>query len=88
MIQFHYFASMFFIFSFSEQVSKLGYGCMGLTGAYNDPLREDEGISVIKHAFDQGITFFDTADIYGVDHANEILVGKVSKCVPSSSLSL
>jgi len=70
---------MFSVFSIFEQVSKLGYGCMSLTGAYNDPVREEEGISIIKHAFNQGITFFDTSDIYGVDHANEILVGKVSK---------
>ena len=52
---------------------------MGLTGAYNDPLPEEEGISVIKHAFSKGITFFDTSDIYGPDHANEIVVGKVYK---------
>ncbi|QCD77646.1 probable aldo-keto reductase 1 [Vigna unguiculata] len=70
------------------EVSKLGYGCMGLTGAYNDPLREDEGISVIKHAFDQGITFFDTADIYGVDHANEILVGKALKQLPREKIQI
>ncbi|BAT82868.1 hypothetical protein LR48_Vigan07g276900 [Vigna angularis] len=69
-------------------VSKLGYGCMGLTGAYNDPLREEEGISVIKHAFDQGITFFDTADIYGVDHANEILVGKALKQLPREKIQI
>lgn len=76
------------VFWYFEQVSKLGYGCMGLTGIYNDPLRDEEGISVIKHAFDQGITFFDTSDIYGVDHANEILVGKVSKWILFSVTSL
>ncbi|XLS96960.1 hypothetical protein HN51_039695 [Arachis hypogaea] len=59
------------------QVSKLGFGCMGLTGAYNDPLPEQEAISVIKHAFTQGITFFDTADIYGSNHANELLLAKI-----------
>lgn len=50
---------------------------MGLTGAYNEPLSDEVGISVIKHAFTKGITFFDTADVYGANHANEILVGKV-----------
>ncbi|TKY61367.1 Perakine reductase [Spatholobus suberectus] len=40
------------------EVSKLGLGCMSLSGAYNDPLPEEEGISVIKHAFSQGISFF------------------------------
>ena len=50
---------------------------MGLSGGYNEPLPEEASISVIKHAFTQGITFFDTADAYGANHANEILVGKV-----------
>ena len=58
------------------QVSKLGFGCMGLTGMYNDPVPEQVGISIIKHAFDRGVTFFDTSDIYG-NHANEALVGKL-----------
>ena len=48
---------------------------MGLSGAYYDPLPEEEGIS-IKYAFSKGITLFDTADIYGAN-ANEVLVGKV-----------
>ena len=52
---------------------------MGLTGAYNDPISEENGISIIKHAFSKGITFFDTSDIYGAKHANEILVGKVRR---------
>ncbi|CAH2080670.1 unnamed protein product [Thlaspi arvense] len=60
-------------------VSKLGYGCMGLTGVYNSPLPEEDGIEIIKYAFSKGITFFDTSDIYGIDHANEILLGK-KKC--------
>jgi aryl-alcohol dehydrogenase-like predicted oxidoreductase len=50
---------------------------MGLSYAYNSPVSDDEGISIIKHAFDSGITFFDTSDVYG-PHTNEILVGKVS----------
>lgn len=59
------------------QVSKLGFGCMGLSGAYNDPLPQQDGISVINYAFSKGITFFDTADVYGDNGANEILLGKV-----------
>ncbi|KAL6132556.1 hypothetical protein ACLB2K_064797 [Fragaria x ananassa] len=58
------------------EVSKLGFGCMGLTFV-KSPGAEEDGISIIKHAFSKGITFFDTSDIYGTDHANEILVGKV-----------
>lgn len=49
---------------------------MGLTGAYNSPLSDEDGISIIKDAFNKGITFFDTADVYG-GNANEVLVGKV-----------
>lgn len=50
---------------------------MGLSGAYNDPVPEEAGISIIKYAFSKGVTFFDTADVYGASGANEILVGKV-----------
>jgi aryl-alcohol dehydrogenase-like predicted oxidoreductase len=57
-------------------MSKLGFGCMGLTGAYNSPLDDEAGIAVITHAFRRGVTFFDTSDVYG-PHTNEILLGKV-----------
>ena len=50
---------------------------MSLTGAYNSPLSDEDGISVIKHAFSKGITFFDTSDVYG-PHTNEIFLGKVN----------
>jgi aryl-alcohol dehydrogenase-like predicted oxidoreductase len=50
---------------------------MTLSGTYNSPLSEEDGISVIKHAFSKGITFFDTADAYG-PYSNEILIGKVN----------
>ena len=49
---------------------------MGLSGSYNSPLSDEDGILVIKYAFSKGITFFDTADAYG-PHSNEILLGKV-----------
>ena len=54
----------------------MGFGCMGLTGGYNPPLAEENGIAILIDAFNKGITFFDTADVYG-SHANEVLVGKV-----------
>lgn len=50
---------------------------MGLSGVYNDPVSEEVGISILKHAFNRGITFFDTSDVYG-PHTNEVLLGKVS----------
>lgn len=49
---------------------------MGLSGGYSAPVSDEVGISIIKEAFDSGITFFDTADVYGF-RTNEILVGKV-----------
>ncbi|GMP40886.1 hypothetical protein CsSME_00011170 [Camellia sinensis var. sinensis] len=70
------------------EVSKLGYGCMGLTGIYNSPVSEEDGIAIIKYAYSRGITFFDTSDIYGVDHANEILVGKALKQLPREKIEL
>jgi aryl-alcohol dehydrogenase-like predicted oxidoreductase len=51
---------------------------MGLTGVYNLPVSDEAGISIIKHTFDNGITFFDTSDAYG-PHTSEILLGKVAE---------
>ncbi|CAN6582113.1 unnamed protein product [Malus baccata var. baccata] len=69
------------------EVSKLGFGCMGLTRLYNDPVPEELGISIIKHAYDKGITFFDTSDAYG-PHSNEVLVGKALKQLPRDKVQL
>ncbi|XP_043697789.1 probable aldo-keto reductase 1 [Telopea speciosissima] len=69
------------------EVSKLGYGCMGLTGMYNAPVSEDVGISIIKEAFSNGITFFDTSDVYG-PLTNEVLVGKALKQLPREKIQL
>ncbi|MET9386674.1 aldo/keto reductase [Streptomyces sp. NPDC002928] len=60
-------------------VSAIGYGSMGLTMAYG-PGDEQEGIAAIRHAHDLGVTFFDTAELYGFGTgSNEILVGKAVK---------
>jgi diketogulonate reductase-like aldo/keto reductase len=59
----------------------LGFGCVGLSGLYNSPLSHEAGCSVIKEAFDRGITFFDTSDLYGHNNDNEIMVGKVISCI-------
>ncbi|KAJ7978102.1 perakine reductase-like [Quillaja saponaria] len=69
------------------EVSKLGFGCMGLTGIYNDPVSEEAGVSIIKYAFEKGITFFDTSDIYG-PHTNEVLIGKALKELPRDKIQL
>ncbi|KAK6911398.1 NADP-dependent oxidoreductase domain [Dillenia turbinata] len=70
------------------EVSKLGFGCMNLSGTYNSPLPEEDGTAVIKHAFSKGITFFDTSDMYGSNGANEILIGKALKHLPREKIQL
>ncbi|KAK9215204.1 hypothetical protein WN944_007208 [Citrus x changshan-huyou] len=69
------------------EVSKLGFGCMSLSGGYNSPLSEEDGISIIKHSFSKGITFFDTADKYG-PYTNEILLGKALKELPRENIQV
>lgn len=56
-------------------VSAIGYGCMGLTGAYGAGVPRDEGVAMIRAAFERGVTLFDTAEAYG-PFANEELVGE------------
>lgn len=57
------------------EVSALGLGCMGLTHAYGQPVRTADGIALLRAAFERGVTFFDTAEVYG-PFANEELVGE------------
>jgi len=57
------------------EVSALGFGCMGLSFGYGRAVTHDEGVAVIRAAFDGGVTFFDTAEAYG-PFTNEELVGK------------
>jgi len=56
-------------------VSALGFGCMGISFSYGQPLSGDEGIAIIRAAVDGGVTFFDTAEVYG-PFANEEVVGR------------
>src|SRR5438034_9163770 len=57
------------------EVSALGYGCMGLSAMYGQPLPRAEGIRIIRAAVERGVTFFDTAEAYG-PFTNEELVGE------------
>ncbi len=60
------------------QVSEIGLGCMNLSHAYGAPISEAQAERVLLTALDAGVTFFDTAALYGFS-ANETLVGKVLK---------
>jgi aryl-alcohol dehydrogenase-like predicted oxidoreductase len=57
------------------KVSALGFGCMGLSFGYGPAAEKQDGIALIRAAFEQGVTFFDTAEAYG-PFANEELVGE------------
>ncbi len=56
-------------------VSALGFGCMGLSFGLGSPVTESDGIALIRAAAERGVTFFDTAEVYG-PFTNEVLVGK------------
>ena len=57
------------------EVSALGLGCMGMSFAYGPPKDKQEMISLLRAAVERGITFFDTAEVYG-PYTNEELVGE------------
>lgn len=57
------------------EASAIGLGCMSMTGGYSDTPGRREMIALIRSAADRGVTFFDTAEIYG-PYANEELVGE------------
>ena len=57
------------------EVSALGLGCMGLSAAYGKPLGKPEAIALIRAAVERGVTFFDTAEVYG-PFTNEDVVGE------------
>src|ERR671929_1438911 len=56
------------------EVSVLGLGCMGMSQSYG-PADEQESVATIQRALDLGVTFLDTADVYG-PFTNERLVGR------------
>ncbi|QDV17698.1 General stress protein 69 [Gimesia panareensis] len=57
------------------EVSALGLGCMGLSFGYGPAVEDQDGISLLRSAVDLGVTFFDTAEVYGA-FTNEELLGK------------
>src|SRR5258706_10130139 len=57
------------------EVSALGLGCMGLSFGYGPAVEKQQGIALIRAAVERGVTFFDTAEVYG-PYTNEELVGE------------
>lgn len=57
------------------KVSELGFGCMTLAGNYNAPVTKEQAVKTIRTAYENGVTFFDTAEVYG-PYINEEMVGE------------
>jgi aryl-alcohol dehydrogenase-like predicted oxidoreductase len=57
------------------EVSAIGFGCMGLNFGYGHALGKADAVNMIRAAYDRGVTFFDTAEVYG-PFTNEELVGE------------
>ena len=57
----------------SLEVSALGFGCMEVAGMYNLPIDRQEAVRLIRAAYDRGVTFFDTAEVYGPFLSEEIV---------------
>ena len=62
------------------EVSAIGFGCMGLNFGYGQELDRQESIALIRKAVDLGVTFFDTAEVYG-PYTNEEIVGEALRPV-------
>jgi aryl-alcohol dehydrogenase-like predicted oxidoreductase len=61
-------------------VSEIGFGCMGLDFSYGHRISREEGVKLIRQAADLGVTFFDTAEIYG-PFTNEDMVGEALRLI-------
>src|ERR1700737_2312124 len=57
------------------EVAAIGFGCMGMSWSYGPPKDKQEMISLLRTAVERGVTFFDTAEVYG-PFLNEELVGE------------
>ena len=69
------------------RVSAQGFGCMGITAFYGQPMRDDDAVALLCHAFRSGVTHWDTAEVYqakdeaGETLFNEAVVGKAIAAV-------
>lgn len=62
----------------SLEVTELGFGCMNIAWAYGGPTPKDKAVALIRSAYEQGIRFFDTAEVYGPFYSEE-MVGEALK---------
>lgn len=68
------------------EVSALGAGCMSMSANYGPPADKGQAIALLRNAYERGITFFDTAEVYG-PFTNEELVGEALDVLHESLLS-
>ncbi len=64
----------------SLEVTELGFGCMNIAWAYGNPPTKEDAVALIRKAYEQGIRFFDTAEIYG-PHISERTTGEALQAV-------
>jgi aryl-alcohol dehydrogenase-like predicted oxidoreductase len=64
----------------SLEVTELGFGCMNIAWAYGNPPSKEDALTLIRSAYEQGVRFFDTAEIYG-PHISERITGEALKSV-------
>ena len=63
------------------EVSAIGLGCMGMSHRYGQPMETADAVALIRAAVERGVTFFDTAEVYG-PFTNEELVGEALAADP------
>ncbi|RYZ46481.1 MAG: aldo/keto reductase [Sphingobacteriales bacterium] len=64
----------------SLEVTELGFGCMNIAWAYGNPPSKEESVKLLRSAYDLGVRFYDTAEIYG-PHTSERITGEALKAV-------
>ena len=62
--------------STGRKLPAIGFGCMGLSEFYGQPMEENAAIRLLHEVIELGVEHFDTAEMYGVGSANETLLGK------------
>ena len=67
------------------EVSAIGLGCMGMSYSYGPPADKQEMIRLLRSAVERGITFFDTAEVYGPFTNEELTGGRSARRLPQAS---